>query len=150
MTVNKGRVRLLVDALRGGEFRQGQATLRTPEDDFCCLGVACEVASRNGLGITWTRQHEVATLNAGCSCKECAGRWMFDGNADNMPPSVWKWFGFDLNHEVPVGSPADPTIAIDADGDPVSMVRANDDLHWDFDAIATALEQRYLTEGTEK
>lgn len=33
-----------VEALRGGKFEQGRATLRDG-DRFCCLGVLCEVAA---------------------------------------------------------------------------------------------------------
>lgn len=54
-SVNKERVQLLVDALRSGEFEQGKGALRihapgaqTPTY-YCCLGVATEVALRNGF-----------------------------------------------------------------------------------------------------
>ncbi len=38
----QGRVRAWVAALRGGEHRQAQKSLRTV-DGLCCLGVACHV-----------------------------------------------------------------------------------------------------------
>lgn len=32
-----------LDALRGGEYKQGKDYLRGKEDTFCCLGVLCDV-----------------------------------------------------------------------------------------------------------
>jgi hypothetical protein len=52
VTVNKERVQLLVDALRSGEFQQRHGDLRGNAHgggvSYCCLGVATEVALRNG------------------------------------------------------------------------------------------------------
>lgn len=37
-------------ALRSGEFAQGKGQLYEPETDgYCCLGVACELAAREGV-----------------------------------------------------------------------------------------------------
>ena len=33
----------LVDALRSGKYKQGTLTLRNSKDEFCCLGVACDL-----------------------------------------------------------------------------------------------------------
>lgn len=57
MTVNVERVTLWVEALESGEFTQARGGIRLPvsESDetdgftYCCLGVATEVALRNGL-----------------------------------------------------------------------------------------------------
>lgn len=37
-----------LEALRSGEYKQGRAVLRTADDKFCCLGVLCELAAREG------------------------------------------------------------------------------------------------------
>lgn len=34
-----------VDALRSGMYEQGQKTLRSPSNRFCCLGVLCDVVA---------------------------------------------------------------------------------------------------------
>lgn len=143
MSIDKERVRLLVAALRSGDYTQARGTLRRDEREYCCLGVACDVASLNGLGIGWRN-----VIGEGCGCGDCPDRWRFDGAGDNMPPSVYNWFGFDDPDDVAlVGTPYDPDIAIDADSNNVTMVRANDVLEWNFNQIADALETRYLNEG---
>lgn len=35
--------------LRSGEFKQGGGALRTGDDQYCCLGVLCEMAAREGV-----------------------------------------------------------------------------------------------------
>ena len=45
----KERCRQWIDALRSGEYRQQTGALKVPEG-FCCLGVACDVARKNGFG----------------------------------------------------------------------------------------------------
>jgi hypothetical protein len=37
-----------VEALRGGQFKQGEGVLRTNDDRYCCLGVLCSVS-----GLEW-------------------------------------------------------------------------------------------------
>jgi hypothetical protein len=36
-------VRAWIDALRSGKYEQGRGSLRTNDDTYCCLGVACDV-----------------------------------------------------------------------------------------------------------
>jgi len=43
-----------IEALRSGKYKQGRWRLRTKSDDFCCLGVLCDVSGvseweENGL-----------------------------------------------------------------------------------------------------
>lgn len=38
-----------IAALRSGDYDQGREKLRTG-DQFCCLGVLCDIASKQGLG----------------------------------------------------------------------------------------------------
>lgn len=39
--------RLWVEALRSGEYKQGQGYLRSHDDHYCCLGVLCDLAGAN-------------------------------------------------------------------------------------------------------
>ena len=39
-----------VRALRSGKYIQGRNNLRPSEDRFCCLGVLCDIARKEGVG----------------------------------------------------------------------------------------------------
>lgn len=39
-----------VPALRSGNYLQGKCRLRTANNQFCCLGVACDLLASDGLG----------------------------------------------------------------------------------------------------
>jgi hypothetical protein len=66
-----------VAALRSGEYRQGQDQLRSFNDEFCCLGVLCDLASKAGVGQWEDVSHDRA----------------FDGAKGNISESVSKWSG---------------------------------------------------------
>lgn len=44
--MNQRVKKLWVDALRSGEYKQGFEALRSPDDEFCCLGVLCDLYSK--------------------------------------------------------------------------------------------------------
>jgi hypothetical protein len=48
-TCNKPRMLALVEALESGEYEQAQNSLRDG-GKFCCLGVACDIAAKDGIG----------------------------------------------------------------------------------------------------
>lgn len=39
-----------IEALRSGEYAQGMHVLRSPGDAYCCLGVLCDIAVKDGKG----------------------------------------------------------------------------------------------------
>ena len=41
--MKKEKAMQLVKALRSGEYVQGLERLRSEDDKFCCLGVACDI-----------------------------------------------------------------------------------------------------------
>src|SRR4051812_31133925 len=86
MQINRERVKLLVDALRSGEYEQGRSYLRQ-DDSFCCLGVACEVARKNGLEGNW----ELSNYGAGI---QTFGNREYSSIA-MLPAAVIYWYGFD-------------------------------------------------------
>lgn len=144
--VNESRVKLWIDALRSGEFTQAngylEATVLTPEDKRvtgnCCLGVAQHVALRNG----WVpKDRAVADLDWGPTAMSLeAARWFgFDNDQEHTSPDD----PFLGEHEVPSAEGGTYTTT-------VFCVEANDDLGWDFNRIANALEARYITPATSK
>lgn len=38
-----------IAALRGGDYRQGHGVLRSSGNEYCCLGVLCELAVQEGV-----------------------------------------------------------------------------------------------------
>lgn len=38
-----------LEALRSGEYQQGTGLLRSEDDKYCCLGVLCDVAEKEGV-----------------------------------------------------------------------------------------------------
>ena len=54
-----------LDALRGGTYQQGVGKLRD-YDEYCCLGVLCDIAVEEGAvpGARWTSEGEMAFIDA--------------------------------------------------------------------------------------
>ena len=48
--MNKHAAELLTTALRSGEYTQGVSTLEN-EGTFCCLGVLCKIAEKEGIKV---------------------------------------------------------------------------------------------------
>jgi hypothetical protein len=44
-----------IAALRSGEYTQGHGTLQTHDNEFCCLGVLCDLYAKDGGG-EWERR----------------------------------------------------------------------------------------------
>lgn len=76
------------EALRSGKYKQGRNTLRY-SDEFCCLGVACDIAIENGVALT-VAQDEY-------------GEWTYGGKADVLPPSVQEWLCLRTANAAPKG-----------------------------------------------
>lgn len=54
-----------VEALRSKKYKQGRSCLRSRDDEFCCLGVLCDVIDpnvwRNPKNTKWTSSYEYLT-----------------------------------------------------------------------------------------
>lgn len=128
---NKENIRLWVDALRSGEYEQTSHKLAKRDYlgdgkfgdkiKYCCLGVVCEVAIKNGVEV---------------DRKEVGGHIQFDNHGAMLPRSVAVWLGFEaIEH-------GDPVISVDG----IRATTANDTHGWTFERIAEALEERYLAD----
>lgn len=114
-TPNKERLRMWVAALRSGEYTQGQEVLHHNDTDtWCCLGVACDVARKNGL----TLETEIAD----------SGVEVFDECHEYLPGSVQQWFGLPKCNPEFSETPASEW---------------NDDREASFDEIADNIEIEY-------
>lgn len=45
------RQQKLVDTLRSGKYEQGRGMLQSGTNKFCCLGVACDLAAKDGVNV---------------------------------------------------------------------------------------------------
>lgn len=146
---NREHIKLWIEALENDQIPQGKGALRRSQypggpDEFCCLGVACEVAIRNGVNLTVEPEDQ----NDGNK------RWAYIWNppqggtlrnSDTLPKPVQEWLGIaDDNPTLPNIRPIDLE---DNDGYAddayVEAASANDDRGWDFDTIAEALRIKY-------
>src|SRR4051794_35352962 len=62
-----------VDALRSGKYKQGKGLLRDFNDNYCCLGVLCEIA-----GISASLDHCIS-----------GSRYTYLGYSSNLPLKIW-------------------------------------------------------------
>ena len=132
MSVNKRRVRMLVNALLSGEFKQGRGLLKQQagkRELYYCLGVACEVynkwAKRNGK-----RQLKL-TADPDSEGKEC---YLYNGHSSVLPYEVQRWFGFDSNDPVFESKFLEE----------ITATTLNDDKKYNFKRIAKAFENTFI------
>jgi len=71
------------DALRGGDFKQGQNALRSKDDEYCCLGVLCELYRLDQQGGKWTED------------ARDGGYMLFNEEPCVPPDEVMKWAGLE-------------------------------------------------------
>lgn len=120
---NLENIRKWVDALRSGEYYQGRDQLRSRQDTYCCLGVACEVAMRNNVEL------EVTYYDY---------EYRYNNERYGLPCPVLDWLGLDVRDNNPV-------VGTDTDETTIRAMNANDDLGLSFAEIAVLLERRYLS-----
>lgn len=157
----KARMRLWTAALLSDEFAQGQGALRTHVADmvdvshyrYCCLGVATEVAIRNGCEIEDFDAETIRSWGPEDNPDDEHPFWLI--NDGELCPSVAKWYGFN-NGDPVVGertenrcdSPDCDNYDEDCDHAvprtiKVPAIEANDDLKWDFVNIAEGIAHIY-------
>lgn len=118
MTMNADVKTKWLEALRSGEYEQGRGCLhREDNNSFCCLGVLCAIAEREGV-VTSTLQDN--------------GTYAYGENSTGTPPpAVVEWAGMD--HENPV-------VEI---GKHDTVLAMHNDFHGaTFEQIADAIEEQ--------
>jgi hypothetical protein len=125
---NAENIKKWVDALRSGKYKQGKGFLNM-DGEYCCLGVACELAIANGVKV------EVAKdVHRGDDAI------LYDGLHGYLPGVVAEWLGTGFSSGFQDGE-NDVVIGLDAEGYEMSATSANDDADMTFDQIADAIEQ---------
>lgn len=124
-TPNIENIRKWVDALRSGDYQQGQGALHNivSEDEhyYCCLGVACDLS---GVPVNDTIKNNV--LGVLVRYGEQAQIWC-------APDEVLDWLGFDAN-----------VVLFDVYEGEYSLIELNDECKYTFNQIADIIEDTFL------
>lgn len=131
--VNKVNIQKWVDALRSDDYNQCTGQLRD-DSGFCCLGVATDVAMKEGVVIT-------SDVYDGVVFEGWTPRLSEYGL---MPRSVRDWLGMDDTNPVLFEDQNVAGLDEDEPYQSIAAAEANDDLNYPFDKIAALIEERYL------
>jgi trans-aconitate methyltransferase len=121
--VNQGNVRRWVEALRSGDYVQGKGAL-AQDGKYCCLGVACEVALRNGVQMDVKRDTSV---------------YYYDQHSVHLPRAVMEWLG--ITAMSPMVDYVDRAGLLQRE----FLTELNDLLGMPFAEIADAVEHTFLS-----
>jgi hypothetical protein len=140
---HRQHLRNWVQALRSGEYVQTRNELRSVNGGLCCLGVACEVAIRDGLNL---RVEQAMAKYRYTDVLGCA-------STTSLPASVREWYG-GVNCEVRVLVPWVLVRAVSRTGYGAhgnggqfsTGMNLNDEWRLTFDQIADCVEYTYLPE----
>lgn len=126
--MNKEKFNIWLRALKSGEYTRGVNQLRRAnysllgKSNYCCLGVACDLAAKD-LSINWDGD-------------------TFDGASLALPDSVAQWLG--LTSVMSTGYGDKYFYVIDENGKKVDICNLND---WskadDFSEVIAALERTF-------
>lgn len=110
-----------VSALRSGKFTQGKDRLKTDDEDYCCLGVLCELAVED-------------KVIAPAKDTEDFG-WIYEDEQGTLPNKVREWAGLAEDN---------PYVEFTRDGEAryESLSELNDDLNLSFKEIALIIEEK--------
>ena len=120
-----------LEALRSGRYKQGKGSLRTTDDQYCCLGVLCDLAVQDGI-VEWEPHRD-----------EGADVYEIDGLLGSLSYEVRVWAGIsdDAGRCEPVYLDiGERTIFV---GD--SLIQLNDqtEIPFNFEQIADVIEEQF-------
>lgn len=115
---------LWLNALRSGDYEQGREKLRNDKDQYCCLGVLCEIYRK-----------KVSGVDLWCA-DESDHKYTIFGQPAYISASVKEWAGLDS---------IDPKVEAETESHypavEIELTSLNDDFKWDFSQIADAIEK---------
>lgn len=110
-----------IKALRSKEYQQGKYTLRSSDNEFCCLGVLCDLYARENSDISWDD-------NSGYP-----DHYTFDGRSMYLPITVRQWAGLDESNPL-VKTSKGRELSL-------GVLNDNDDFGLTFKGISDAIER---------
>lgn len=118
---------MCVNALKSGEFTQGRLVLRSPNGNWCCLGVLCELYRRDTGNGEWKGEYT-------CDDYSNSRGVLFEiskySTFSQLVKPVTEWAGLDSN---------DPTV-YDGTGNKKSLAALND-ARTDWNTLAGIIER---------
>ena len=135
-SINKELVRQWVEALRSGKYKQGRSALRNIDNEFCCLGVLCDI-SKDTLNLDWELNNiydpEIYTM---------------DRNGGVLPDKVWNYLGreaTDYKVQISLTNSKLPSSIVDGYlGNSLYLITLNDVYKLSFEQIADIIEEEFL------
>lgn len=116
------------DALRSGTYTQGEGQLRDQDDNFCCLGVLCQIAAQEGV-------IPPAKVMEGWTDYTYGNPTAIDQRTGVLPPSVQEWAFEDYDDSLKAQANYEDPIMGDHHAS-----NWNDDYDADFQKIANLVE----------
>ncbi len=136
-----------IAALKSGNYKQGKKVLREG-DNFCCLGVLCDLYSEENTDGSWKRESNYDFAYLGVLGKQ-PEIYTFNGLIAVLPVAVSEWAGFndenlsvddELLKEILKIDPEDVKSPYLEGGDSTELALVND-YGVSFEDIATLIEQ---------
>lgn len=114
-----------IEALRGGEYQQGKGFLKSKEG-FCCLGVLCDVYSKETGQGKWSERRPGDNAD-----------FYFQSHCATLPEEVEKWA------DLPYGANGPTGIKSRDEDRYLTLVDLNDGLKLTFDQIADVIQYAF-------
>ena len=143
MNTNLELIKEWIEALRSGEYTQGKKALRNIKNEFCCLGVLCDI-TKEKLNLEWELEvYELADeLIEGeiyhIGKEKCEGL---------LPFKVSEYLGAKLNYKVMISARNSKILEYvnnDLRLNYTYLTDLNDVWELDFNQIADILEEEFL------
>lgn len=128
--VQKQHCRNWIAALRSNNYRQCFGRLKEVcgnGDSYCCMGVACDVASKDGLGSWQLKSHTCQSFQVGKETPTIDWYW--------LPEAIRKYYGLPVRGGLEVHCQTSNIDGLDFD-----LMELNDKLGVPFVDIALILE----------
>jgi len=130
--MNKELIKRWVEALRSGKYQQGRLSLRNTSNQFCCLGVLCDIA-KDELGLDWILKEEWS-------------KYQIDNNCTVLPSSLKELIGIGGCLGIIIdATKLSSEYGIPSDTKYTTLVELNDYWRLSFNQIADILEQQFLS-----
>lgn len=136
--INKELVKQWVEALRSGKYKQGRQALRNKDEEYCCLGVLCDI-SKKDLGTDWEPDiDEDGDFEI----------YAMEKNAGVLPDKVWEYLGKEAtDYKVQISttnSKLPDFVTNDCPSRYLYLITLNDVYKLSFEQIADIIEEEFL------